>query len=73
MKWMLIATTLALFACLLGCDCEEAPDTWGNAKLKGCSESGDVTCCSYSGGGCSYVVCQNTCGGDWYESSWYCN
>lgn len=59
-----------LMAGLAACDCE-LPDTWEGADLDGCSEAGNVTCCSYSNSRCSYTVCQDACG-EPEQASWYC-
>lgn len=59
-----------LLTALAACDCE-LPDTYRGATLDGCSEAGDVTCCSYSDSRCSYTLCQTACG-DHEETSWYC-
>jgi len=64
----LILMTLVLS---MGCGCPDRPDTWKGAELTGCSDAGDVTCCSYSGDSCSYIVCQESCG-DWEQESWAC-
>jgi hypothetical protein len=59
-----------LSACLISCDCE-LPDRWKGASLDGCSEAGDIVCCSYSDDRCSYTVCQDVCG-EPEQTSWAC-
>ena len=66
-------TILALASMLTlvtACDCE-APDEYQGATLDGCSEAGDIVCCSYSDDRCAYTVCQDVCG-EPEQTSWAC-
>jgi hypothetical protein len=67
MKTLMVAL---LMLGLVACDCE-LPDRWKGASLDGCSEAGDIVCCSYSNDNCSYTVCQDVCG-EPEQTSWYC-
>jgi hypothetical protein len=67
MKTLMVAL---LMLSMVACDCE-LPDRWKGASLDGCSEAGDIVCCSYSNDNCSYTVCQDVCG-EPEQTSWYC-